>query len=162
MMEQNKNVRRELLSSIGHLSDEQLNQVIEKEHWTIMQVLDHLLLMEKSVTRIISDQLANGEDKTSSEKPITLTTDRSRKISAPSFVIPSNEFIGLDEMKNKLTTSRQSLCNIIDSADTSLFNKRSYPHPVFGNLSLEQWISFVGLHEKRHLAQINELKAALT
>lgn len=160
-MEHNKTVRKEVFSSIDHLSDEQLNQVVHKDQWSIIQVLDHLFLMEKSVAHIISDQLTNGIDKITSDKPIQLTTDRTTKVNAPSFVIPSNEFITLDEMKNKLTASRESLLEVINSADSSLFKKRSYRHPVFGNLSLYQWISFVGLHEKRHLAQINELKTAL-
>ena len=160
-MENNITVREEVFLSISGLSDEQLNKVVEKKRWTIMQVLDHLYLMEQSVVHVISDQLANGYTKTTSEKPIQFTTDRSTKVDAPSFVIPSKDFIALAEMKSKLSASREALLNVVNSADQILLEQRTYPHPAFGDLSLNQWIPFVGLHEKRHLAQIIELKTKL-
>ena len=160
-MANNITVREEVLLSVSSLSDEQLNKVVEKERWTIMQVLDHLFLMEQSVVHVISDQLANGIAKTTSEKPIQFTTDRSTKVDAPSFVIPSKDFITLDEMKTKLFASREALLNVVNSADQKRLEQRTYPHPAFGDLSLNQWIPFVGLHEKRHLAQIIELKTKL-
>ena len=160
-MENNKTAREEVFQSINGLSDEQLNEVVEKGRWTIMQVLDHLYLMEQSVVHVISDQLANGNTKTTSEKPIQFTTDRTTKVDAPSFVIPSKDFITLDEMKSKLSASREALLKVVNSVDQTLLEQRTYPHPAFGDLSLHQWIPFVGLHEKRHLAQIKELKSKL-
>lgn len=160
-MDYNITVREEVLQSVSGLSEEQLNKVVVNGHWTIMQVLDHLYLMEQSVVHVISDQLANGKTKTTSEKPIQYTTNRSTKVDAPSFVLPSNDFITLDIMKSKLAASREALINVVNSADQLLLEQRTYPHPAFGELSLHQWIPFVGLHEKRHLAQIEELKAKL-
>lgn len=157
-MDENEIIREEVLQSVAGLSDEQLNEQVEEGRWSIMQVLDHLYLMERSVVHVISDQLANGETKSTSEKPIHLTTNRSTKVDAPSFVVPSNDFITLDEMKSKLAQSRNALLKVVNSADQSVLKQRTYLHPAFGELSLDQWIPFVGLHEKRHLAQIEELK----
>ena len=160
-MEYNIMVREEVLQSVSGLSEKQLNKVVVKGHWTIMQVLNHLYLMEQSVVHVISNQLENGKTKTTSEKPIQYTTNRSTKVDAPSFVTPSNDFITLDKMKGKLASSRDALLNVVNSADQLLLKQRTYLHPAFGDLSLHQWIPFVGLHEKRHLAQIEELKAKL-
>jgi len=160
-MEENMKVREEILQSVGGLSDEKLNERLEDGSWTIMQMLEHLYLMENSIVHTISDQLANGENKTVDDKPIHLTTNRSKKVDAPSFVIPSINFITLEEIQSKLAESRDTLINVIESADPSLFEQRAYPHPSFGDLSLKQWIPFIGLHEKRHLAQIEELKEKL-
>jgi len=154
-------VREEVLQSVSALSDDELNKVLKLSDWTIMQVLDHLYLMERSVVHVITDQLANGKTKTTSEKPIQYTTNRSTKVDAPSFVVPTNDFITLDKMKGKLAASREALVNVVNSAAPQLLTQRTYTHPAFGELSLHQWIPFVGLHEKRHLAQIEELKAHL-
>lgn len=162
LMEQNTEIREEVLQSVSGLSDEQLNEQVEQGSWTIMQVLDHLHLMEKSITYTISNQLVNGEHKTVGEKPIQLTTNRSTKVEAPSFVIPSKDFISLKDMTEKLSESRNTLINVIDSADKTLLEQRAYPHPAFGEMNLIQWIPFIGLHEKRHLVQIEELKEKLT
>ena len=161
-MELNTKIREEVLQSVSGLSDEQLNEQIERAEWSIMQVLDHLYLMEKSITHTISNQLANGEHKTVKEKPIQLTTNRSTKVEAPSFVIPSTDFITLKDMTEKLSQSRNTLIDVIDTADKTLLEQRAYPHPGFGEMNLKQWIPFIGLHEKRHLAQIEELKEKLT
>ena len=89
----NMEIRKEFLQSVSGLSDEQLNELVEQDSWTIMQVLHHLYLIEISVTHIISSQLAKGEQKIVEEKPIQSTTNRSTKIKAPSFSIPSTNFI---------------------------------------------------------------------
>ncbi len=160
-MGENKQIREDVLKSVNGLSDKQLNKRVEDGSWTIMQVLDHLYLMERTIVHALTDQLANGKNKSVDEKPIQLTTNRSTKVDAPSFVKPSEDFITLEEMKNKLSESRSALTNIVNSTDRALLEQRSYPHPMFGELSLKQWIPFVGLHEKRHLAQIEELKENL-
>ncbi|NHM30897.1 DinB family protein [Neobacillus terrae] len=160
-MEENNKIRQEILISVRGLSDEQLNEQLEEDRWSIMQVLDHLYLMEQVITQSISRELATGKEKVVDPKPIELAVIRSTKIGAPSFVVPSNEFITLEEMKNKLSQSREGLTKLVNDADKSLLKKRAFPHPAFGDLSLKQWIPFVGLHEKRHLAQIEELKGKL-
>jgi len=158
-MDDNQRIRDEVLASVSNLTDDQLNEGKEEGNWSIMQVLDHLYLMEHAIVHTISKQLVKGETKTTSEKPIQFTTDRSVKVDAPAFVIPPNEFTSLKEMNIKLSKSRELLNHVISSANPTLFEQRTYPHPVFGDLSLNQWIPFIGLHEKRHLAQIEELKA---
>jgi hypothetical protein len=160
-MEENNKIRQEILISVRGLSDEQLNEQFEDGRWSIMQVLDHLYLMERAITHSISRELATGKEKLVDPKPIELTVCRSTKVDAPSFVAPANEFIALEEMKNKLSQSREDLTKLVNDADNSLLKKRAFPHPVFGDLSLKQWIPFVGLHEKRHLAHIEELKGKL-
>ena len=35
-----------------------------------------------------------------------------------------------------------------------------FPHWIFGPLDLAQWLAFVGIHEERHLVQIQEIMAS--
>jgi hypothetical protein len=95
------------------------------------------------------------------EKPIHLTVNHSKKVQAPSFSIPSDQFITLEEMQEKLRQSRQLLMKVAKEATPSDLEQKSFPHPAFGTMSLKQWILFVIYHEKRHLAQIEELKVKL-
>jgi uncharacterized damage-inducible protein DinB len=160
-LEHNKAVRAELLESVSGLTDEQLNKEVEDGRWTIMQVLEHLYLMERSITKAIQGTLEKGEVRPVDAKPIHLSVDRSRKVDAPSFVDPSKESITLDEMKEKLIESRKGLLQVVGNTTKHDLAQKSYPHPVFGLVSLEQWVPFIGYHEKRHLAQMEELKAKL-
>lgn len=160
-METNRQYRDEVLQAVSGLSDEQLNKQVEEGRWSIMQVLEHLYLIEKSITKMFSHQLENGETKLVADAPIEFTVNRSRKLIAPSFAEPSGEFLTLEEIKKKLEKSREVFIKVVNSADPALLEQRAYPHPAFGELNLKQWIPFVGLHEKRHLAQIEQLKGKL-
>jgi uncharacterized damage-inducible protein DinB len=160
-LEDNKRIREKILQSVSGMSDKQLNERVEDNSWTIAQVLEHLYLIERSITISISKQLENEESVQTNEKPIHYAVDRSRKIQAPSFVFPSDEYMSLEEIKGKLTESRAALINVVDEADESLLEQKSFPHLVFGLVSLKQWVPFIGFHEERHLAQIEEIKEKL-
>ncbi|KWW11150.1 hypothetical protein AS888_02955 [Peribacillus simplex] len=160
-MNQNEKTREELLNAVNGLSDEQLNAHPEEGRWSIIQVLDHLYLMERAITKSITDKLQSDEKVPAADKPIELTVNREVKVEAPSYVVPSESFQTLQEVKDKLAESRAALVQLVDSADEKDLEEKSFPHPLFKDLSLKQWIPFVGLHEKRHLLQIEELKSKL-
>ncbi|MFJ7747352.1 DinB family protein [Peribacillus sp. NPDC097295] len=160
-MDENKKIREELIQAVNGLSDEQLNAHPEEGRWSIIQVLNHLYLMERAITKGIADTLASDESKHADDKPIQYTLNRDTKVDAPSSVIPTEEFLTLDEVKTKLSSSREALEAVVSHANEDALNEKSFPHPMFQDLSLKQWIPFVGLHEKRHLFQIEELKSKL-
>lgn len=160
-MKNNQIIREELLQSVDGLSDTQINERVEEGSWTIAQVLMHLYLLERAITKTIVDQIANGNSTNVEDKPIHLVTDRRKKIVAPSFLEPKDDFTTLEDIKEKLTKSRDALIGVVDQADKSLLELRAMPHPLFGAINLKQAISFIGLHEKRHLEQIEEVKKRL-
>ncbi|RRN72436.1 DinB family protein [Peribacillus simplex] len=160
-MNENENIREELLIAVKGLSDEQLDAHPEEGRWSIIQVLDHLYLMERAITRNIADKLKSEESIPVVDKPIELTLNRELKVQAPPFVIPSESFQTLSRVKDKLSESRKAFIQVVDQAKRNDLEQKSFPHPLFKELSLKQWITFVGLHEKRHLMQIEELKSKL-
>ncbi|MBN8191239.1 DinB family protein [Bacillus sp. NTK074B] len=156
-----EDIRSEVLDSVNHLTDEQLNEELEADRWTIMQVLDHLYLMERSLTKTIQLTLEKGEEQEVESKPVHFTVDRSTKVDAPPFVVPTEEELTLQEMKDKLASSRNDLLTFLDTTSKEALQRKAYPHPIFGHIRLDEWISFIGFHEKRHLEQIEELKKKL-
>ncbi|RLQ96082.1 DinB family protein [Falsibacillus albus] len=160
-MNDNEVIREELFKSVSGLSDEQLNQKPSDDEWSIMQVLEHLYLMESAVAKSITAQVEKGKINPAEDKPIHLTPNRLTKVSAPSYVVPSVEPKSLEEMKGKLAASRELLNQAAAAGDPIIMEKKSFPHPVFGDLSLKQWVPFVGYHEKRHIHQIEEIKHRL-
>jgi hypothetical protein len=160
-MEGNNRIREALLASVNSLNDTQLNERVEESSWSIMEVLEHLFLIEMVVANAITNEVRSEESVKAKDKPIHLTVDRRHKVKAPSFLKPSGEFMTLEEIKRKLTESREALMNAVYGVEDIILEKKSFPHPVFGQLSLKQWVPFVGLHEKRHLEQIEEIKARL-
>lgn len=160
-MQVNDEAREALLAEVNGISDENLNQKPDEKSWAIKQVLEHLFLMEGAIVKTIEDQLANGEDVDTESKPIELTVNRDQKVEAPGFATPTDDFATLDEMKLKLAASHKGLLKLVEKADPGKLVRKAFPHPVFGPMSLKQWIPFIGWHEKRHLLQIQEVKEAL-
>lgn len=157
-MEINDQARKELLAQVEKLSDETINQKPSENEWSIKQLLEHLYLMEGGITKTIQKQLASDEQNITTDKPIQLTVDRSTKVDAPDFAMPTDDYSTLDELKSKLSATHTALREVAESATEDQLAIKSYPHPVFGEMNLTQWIPFIGYHELRHIEQIKEVK----
>jgi hypothetical protein len=161
LMEENDKIRAAVLDSVNGLSDEQLNQRLNHDKWTIAQVLVHLYLLERGLSKWIPDALSKGEEQIVDKKPIYLVPDRSKKVKAPANFEPRDQFYTLDAARTQLVQSREALNEALAGVAEVELEKRALAHPVFGPLNLKQWVELVGLHEKRHLEQIEELKQEL-
>ncbi|WP_176560365.1 DinB family protein [Brevibacillus dissolubilis] len=160
-MEETMKTREDIWATVSGLTDEQLNERVEPGKWTIMQVLEHLYLYERVAVQNIAATLAEGVEQSADQKPYQVVLNREMKVDAPEQYVPSENFITLAEIKSKLDESRQALLQTVEGQGSDVLTKRSHQHRIFGLMDLQQWISFIGLHEKRHLAQIEELKGAL-
>ncbi|MBY0223587.1 DinB family protein [Sporosarcina aquimarina] len=160
-MKINDQAREELWTQVGHLTDEDINRKPSDNEWSIKQVLEHLYLMESGVIKTIQAQLTSGEQKDVADKPIELTVNRSTKVQAPEFATATEESATLEELKAKLNATHSTLREFAESTSDAQLEEKSYPHPVFGEMNLKQWIPFIGYHELRHIDQIKEVKQKL-
>ncbi|RNF41124.1 DinB family protein [Planococcus salinus] len=154
--QENEKIRQQLLQLVKHVPDEVLNRKPSPEEWSPIQILEHLHLMEQTVAAGIAQQLENEQSRKAGKKPIKLATVRLVKVDAPSYLVPSEEFISYEEMEGRLAASREKLHHLYDSVPQEVLEQKSMPHIVFGNMPLIQWFSFIGLHEKRHLKQLEK------
>ena len=160
-MKVNEQARQQLLDEVNGLSDEDLNKKPAPDQWSIKQLLEHLYLMEATITKTIKKQLAFGEVVSTDEKPIEFTVRRGTKVDAPAYVFPSEEYSTLAALKEKLAATHKGLFEIANNTADEKLQEKAFPHPAFGQLNLKQWIPFVGYHEMRHIEQIREVKASL-
>ncbi len=159
--EDNAKIRNQILQAVEGLSDEKLNQKPSAEEWSPIQILDHLQLMEKTIARGVSYELTKEDSHKAIKKPIALTVSRSFKVKAPKHVVPTEEFVTLEEMKERLNASHNLLYEVYASAGSEQLKQKSMDHPVFGKVPLFQWFPFVGLHEKRHFKQLEKTLSKL-
>lgn len=157
----NDQAREELYKQVSQLSDEQINLKPTEDRWSIKQLLQHLYLMEGAVAKTIQSQLASDKQNLAQDKPIELTVNRSTKVEAPAFAVPTEEFASLEELQTKLSATHEALRQLSENTTEEQLEVKSYPHPVFGEMNLKQWIPFVGYHELRHIEQIKEVKEQL-
>lgn len=155
--------RQELIDYITQLPIDSLNTAIDKDSWTVLQVVEHLALMEEDVSTVLKDAILKREFiEEVRQKPIHLTTDRTQKFSAPDKWQPKQETYSLEEVLHHLEKSRESLNNAFAHANDADLEHVVAKNDAFGALSLAQWPDFIGYHEQRHLAQIKEIIAAIS
>lgn len=154
--EDNDKVREEVLKAAEGLTDDLLNRKPAPDEWSPMQVLEHLNLMENYIAKNLSRQIASPTSEKTMKKPIQLTVNRIIKVDAPAPLVPTGDFITLEDMKMRLRESRIFLNSVYDGTTEDVLNSKSMPHPVFGKVPLIQWFPFIGLHEKRHLKQLEK------
>jgi uncharacterized damage-inducible protein DinB len=140
------------------------------DRWSVAQVLQHLVIIEKRIgigmTKWVADAIAGGvgpEAETSSvldSLDLALIADRSRRRNAPDEVRPNG---GLDATSawTALEQTRAALRAAVLPADGLALGEVIQPHPVLGPINLYQWLLFVGSHETRHTGQVREIAAEL-
>lgn len=156
----NEEVRRKLVERVEGLSDEQRGARGAGGGWCAADIIEHLSLTERRITRALEGMLpqaADGEggDKTNNFTPFSLDAYIERastqKFEAPEYIRPRGA--SLAESLAHLKESRAALEGLRPRFDVADFTAQ-FPHPAFGPLNLAQWLAFIGVHEARHLRQL--------
>jgi uncharacterized damage-inducible protein DinB len=162
--------RTALRDAVERVSPELRNQQPGADRWSVAQVLQHLLIIEKRIglgmTKWVTDARRGGigaEAETASvmnSLPLQLITDRSQRRNSPEEVRPSGD-IDAESAWAALQQSRASLRAAFLAGDGLALSQVIQPHPVLGPINLYQWMLFVGSHEIRHTAQVIEIAEQL-
>ncbi len=136
------------------------------DRWSVAEVLEHLGRVEEQLTRLLAARLAEarmtgalGPERESGRVTDSLdrfVLDRRRRITAGDRVLPRGEMDSAMALA-ALDKTRANLRELIVSHDGLSLGAVSHPHPVLGVLDAYQWFTFIGTHEARHAAQIQEI-----
>jgi hypothetical protein len=148
--------RKELVAFIEKLNSHDLT-TSKDSGWTVSEVIEHLYLTEKNILKGIVYYANQPEGHQVDEKPLHYVLDRTKKVEAPENIRPSGQVFTKEKHLSNLEQSRQSLLKAINKVDESVLKKCSFPHTILGPMSLLQWVEFIGLHERRHIIQMNEI-----
>ena len=136
----NEAVRRRLLARVEGLEEARANA--SEGGWTVAQIVEHLSIAEPRITNAIEGMLAATEGDSGERKTFAPGTGLTG--------LPLAE--GLTRLKES-RASLEALRPRFQSADYS----RLLKHPAFGMLNAGQWLAFLGMHEQRHLRQIERI-----
>ena len=60
----------------------------------------------------------------------------------------------LADLLSKMRRTREELRGLQERIEAVDLSSVTYPHPAFGPFNLYQWLAFIGIHEERHLRQM--------
>lgn len=156
--------RERIFKRVEELSDEQLNSRTAPNAWSVTEIVEHLAKIEAGLLRIMRVMLTKAESVSQTSngshieiKPFSLNEfierARKEKYTAPESVSPSGKGNLADSLA-QLRRSREELHSLRPRIEAIDLSAVSYPHPAFGPLNFYQWLVFIGIHEERHLRQI--------
>jgi DinB superfamily len=157
--------REKLISTVEDLPSEKQDWRENGEGWSIKEIVEHVSLVESGSLRIAQKLFGKAESNAiESETLPPIPTDffgklesvRDRKLQAPERIHPQGEQSLADSLA-KLKEDRgvlQDLRAKLEKIDASV---PTFPHPALGDLNIYQWIIMIGLHERRHLMQIERI-----
>lgn len=155
-------IRDRIIKEIISLSYDEFNSKVESDQWSIAQVCHHLFLVEKASTKGIAWGLKTNHQTTKEPRNVGVISDRTKKLKAPQIVEPDVEPFDVQQIIDLLNNSRNNLMEILNTVeDKSVLKELSVEHPVYGGLSLQEWIELIYLHEQRHIEQIHEIKESM-
>ncbi|MDQ1612101.1 MAG: hypothetical protein QOG00_2032 [Pyrinomonadaceae bacterium] len=179
----NDTVRRRLAARVENLSAPQQTFRPAEGAWSIAEIIDHLSITEQNMAQLIGMLLKKSEGARASAavaasdgvdtqtaagapppfQPFTLDNYieqvREVKLTAPERVRPGGNVTLADALAN-LGRTRADIEALRPRLEAADLGAATYPHPAFGEFNSAQWLAFIGLHERRHLRQIENLMAA--
>lgn len=154
--------RNNLVKEITSLNYTQFNERPDMNMWSIAQVCHHLVLVEQATIKAIAWGLKKVDNTQKERKNVQLMLDRTKKFKAPEIVEPDVEPFEVQSIIDLLNDSRKKFLTFLSTIeDKSILAEKSFKHPALGELSLDQWIEQIYLHEQRHTEQIKEIKLLL-
>ena len=150
-----------LVESTTALSAEQWEFKPATDRWSIAEIVEHLVLIERRVHSIVGGMSETPE--AASESDPTLIDEfilnevpsRSKKINAPAPVCPIHQWSGPEGLE-RFTESRQQTIQLLLNAS---LRGDVVPHPVYGPWDGYQWLLAAAAHTVRHTEQIAEVKS---
>jgi hypothetical protein len=156
--------RANLRTAVDEVPPELRFQRPGPERWSVIELLEHLVLVERRLTYLFNQWLAEArdqglppEDETDFglSENLEIVLNRGYQVTASESVRPQGK---LDEAAAwaALEEARWDLKATVLSGEGLPMGRFSRPHPALGPLNFYQWVEFVGWHEARHTAQIRE------
>ncbi len=163
--------RQGVLAAIAGLTDAQLGYRTADDQWSISNILHHLALVEEGNLKLFAMMTRKAEESNAAPDPSPdgsvidcvdqyreILLDRKNRITAPDRVNPQTPLAAAEGLA-RLQASREKVIAAAEQLGRYDLSLLKWPHPLLGELHLYQWLLFVGQHEKRHTAQIEEIKS---
>ena len=141
------------------------------ERWSAAELLEHLALAEANFVKWIEDGITAARAKglgaeareftALPERIRTVLGDRVNRRNAPERVQPKG---GKTEAEVWLAIGgiEDALRRVLADADGLALSEVIVEHPSLGPLNIYQWVELIAAHRRRHVAQLQEIAAAVT
>jgi uncharacterized damage-inducible protein DinB len=160
--------RLALFDGLKKYSDAQLNKQPAPGKWSVVQIMDHLMMSEgASLAYLKKKTLDTSRSKhagfAGKRRLLTLKLIFYSPLAfnAPSVLDPPAVFTTLLNTDAKWRTLRAETYELLGKLNEEELQKELWLHPMAGKMNIYQMLSFYNIHFERHRKQIERTLAAL-
>lgn len=155
-------IRDRLIATVGLLDENAAAARPDINGWSVTQIVEHISVVDEGMCKICAKLLSdagengNGSVYLSPEFIAKMNDMANTKLEAPERVRPTGEQ-NIAESLARLSANRDRLNEIRDRFEVRDTAQKKFPHPYFGDFSAAEWLVLRGLHESRHIDQIERI-----
>jgi len=158
--------QKAFLDSTQNVTEAQWKFKPGPDRWSVAEVAEHIALSEDFLYEIVTKKILEspaspekkGQGKENDEWVLTAVVDRSTRAQAPGPLVPTGKWTSREDLVRDFKQSRDRTLDLVHAPPKDL---RVYfmKHPVGKELDAYQWVLLIAAHTRRHVEQINEVKA---
>jgi len=158
-----------LMAAVGSLSQAQADWRPAPDHWSVGEVLHHLILSNSSFSLVVTKLVERGRREGLNARPDGRRSwPRLRTIADvkalgpvrnPNRVTPTHG-LPVEQLRREFVESHRAVERQIPDLGGLDLAALRFPHPLRFELNVFQWADITGAHERRHLHQIETVLAA--
>jgi hypothetical protein len=168
-MENNASALGRIIRRVATLRHEDAGRRPLNGGWSAGEHLEHLAISDVNILAVVKKLLerleqhppaaGSGSVPAVSIDEVLLRAGR-EKYRAAAGAVPKGGQSPSDSLA-RLSDIHRQLESLKARIEAVPLHGASFPHRVFGPLSLGQWVAFVGIHEERHLGHIERVLESL-
>jgi len=155
--------RAELLSYLNGFTDKQLNFHPSEDAWSMLQVLNHLVIADEGFLRSATRKKKSELQKVLLRSTLEIQAIRLLYKTPMRFKVPIKELhppdgIPLETLRERWNAARENLKMYLDSLETSDLELGIFRHPYAGRITPAQTLDFILIHVYHHFKQMERIR----
>ena len=153
-----------LLQDLSSLTDEALNFKAGADKWSIVEVIEHLVMAEENMlaqlTGAASAATLDPQDRSAKNFHIVIKVmTKDIPVDVPDESMEPHGQFPLEELLGRWDDTRQKTRAYIDGINSGNAGDLVYRHPFAGPLDMAETLRFIDVHFDNHMRHIDKIKA---
>jgi hypothetical protein len=158
------NKRAALLQKLGSLSTSELNFKAGPDKWSVVEVVEHLVIVEDDLLHQISRKTAdapldNNLKSPEKYKTVIKVMERDIPVDVPDERAEPHGRVPLNELLSQWEDLRQKLHGFLAAINPENKDSLVYRHPFAGPLDISETLHFFDVHFDNHMRHIDRILA---
>jgi hypothetical protein len=152
-----------LVAAAAGVSDEGARRRPEPKRWSVLECVEHVILVEDGVFASISARSTPGAPAVEPRREGQILrgmTKREHKVAAPEHAEPTGRYSSLAEALQEFRQRRARTVAYVEQYQDDPRNRTTL-HPVLGPVNCQEMFLVLALHPARHALQIKEARKSL-